>query len=45
MRLDGKPSVGFVIFQLPDANALDVADRIHAKMEELAKSFPEGRDL
>ncbi len=42
MRLDGKPSVGFVIFQLPDANALDVADRIHAKMDELSKSFPEG---
>ena len=42
MRLDGKPSVGFVIFQLPDANALDLADRIHQKMDDLAKSFPEG---
>jgi multidrug efflux pump subunit AcrB len=40
-KLDGKPSVGLIIFQLPDANALEVADRIHAKMEELAKHFPE----
>ena len=31
---------GLIIFQLPDANALDVADRIHAKMDELAKNFP-----
>jgi multidrug efflux pump len=42
MRLDDKPSVGFVIFQLPDANALDLADRIHEKMEDLSKSFPDG---
>jgi len=41
-RLDGKPSVGMAIFQLPGANALDTADRIHAKMEELKKDFPEG---
>lgn len=41
-KLDGKPSVGLIIFQLPDANALEVADRIHAKMDELAKDFPEG---
>ena len=27
---------------MPDANALDVADRIHAKMDELAKDFPDG---
>ena len=30
-----------IIFQLPDANALDLADRIHQKMEQLAKNFPE----
>jgi len=40
-KVDGKPTVGLIIFQLPDANALDVADRIHAKMEELKKDFPE----
>ncbi len=39
-KVDGMPSVGLIIFQLPDANALELADRIHHKMEELAKSFP-----
>ena len=32
---------GLIIFQLPDANALEVADRIQAKMEELSKNFPD----
>jgi multidrug efflux pump len=41
-RIDGKASVGLIIFQLPDANALEVADGIHAKMDELKKNFPEG---
>ena len=36
--------VGLAIFQLPDANALDTADRVKAKMEELKKNFPEGID-
>jgi multidrug efflux pump len=39
---DGHPSVGLAIFQLPGSNALDVANRIRAKMEELKKDFPEG---
>jgi multidrug efflux pump len=39
---DGHPSVGLAIFQLPGTNALDVANRIRAKMEELKKEFPEG---
>jgi multidrug efflux pump len=39
---DGRPSVGLAIFQLPGTNALDVADRIRAKMEELKTDFPEG---
>jgi multidrug efflux pump len=42
LTLNGKPSIGLAIFQLPGSNALDVADRIKAKMEELAKRFPEG---
>ena len=29
---------------MPDANALDVADRVMAKMDELKQSFPEGLD-
>ena len=41
---DGKPSVGLGIFQLPGTNALDVADRVREKMEELKKRFPEGLD-
>ena len=28
LTLDGKPSVGLAIFQLPGSNALDVADRV-----------------
>src|SRR5262249_19027319 len=39
---DGRPSVGLGIFQLPDTNALEVAGRIRAKMEELKADFPEG---
>jgi multidrug efflux pump len=42
LSLDGKPSVGLAIFQLPGTNALDVADRIKTKMRELETRFPEG---
>jgi len=38
--LDGKPSVGLGIFQLPGSNALDTAEGIRARMEELKRSFP-----
>ncbi len=41
---DGKPSVGLAVFQLPGTNALDVADRVRAKMAELKTRFPEGLD-
>ena len=33
------------IFQLPDANALDTADRVKAKMDELKQGLPRGRRL
>src|SRR6202043_2995774 len=39
---DGHPSVGLAIFQLPGTNALDVANQIRAKMEELKADFPGG---
>jgi multidrug efflux pump len=39
---DGHPSVGLSVFQLPGSNALDVGDRIRAKMEELKATFPDG---
>ena len=41
-ELNNKPSAGIAIFQLPNANALDVAHRVDARMAELAKAFPQG---
>ncbi|WP_421994923.1 efflux RND transporter permease subunit [Reyranella sp.] len=41
-RLNGKPNAGVAIYQLPNANALDVAKLVDAKMKELAKAFPKG---
>ncbi len=41
---DSTPSVGLGVYQLPNTNALDVSDRVRAKMEELKKRFPEGLD-
>ncbi|MFZ2447734.1 MAG: multidrug efflux RND transporter permease subunit [Syntrophobacteraceae bacterium] len=38
----GTPAAGISIYQLPGANALDVADKVRHKMEELSKSFPKG---
>jgi hydrophobic/amphiphilic exporter-1 (mainly G- bacteria), HAE1 family len=43
-NLDGKPAAGIGISLLPDANAIAVADAVKAKMDELAKSFPQGVD-
>jgi multidrug efflux pump len=43
-RFDGRPSVGLPVYQLPGTNALDVADRVRAKMKELKARFPEGVD-
>ncbi len=42
--LDGQPSVGLAVYQLPGSNALDTADRVRAKMAELKQRFPEGLD-
>lgn len=42
--LDGRPSVALSVYQLPGSNALDVARRVRAKMEELRPRFPEGID-
>src|SRR6185436_10264010 len=41
-RFNGKPTVGLAIFALPDANALDTADAVNAKMRELEQDFPDG---
>ena len=42
--VNGKPAVTMAVFQLPDANALDVAVDVKAKVAELAKDFPSGVD-
>jgi multidrug efflux pump len=41
---DGGPAVGLSVYQLPGTNALDVADRVRAKMKQLKVRFPEGLD-
>ena len=38
--LDGQPAIGLGIFQQPGSNALDTAEAIEARMEELKASFP-----
>ncbi|WP_435006129.1 efflux RND transporter permease subunit [Tundrisphaera lichenicola] len=40
--VNGRPSVSLAVFQLPDANALETADLVKAKIEELAADFPPG---
>ena len=41
-RLDGEPSTIIAVFQLPGSNALDVANRVKARMEYLKARFPPG---
>ncbi|WP_066963103.1 efflux RND transporter permease subunit [Microbulbifer sp. Q7] len=41
-ELDGKPSAVIAVYQLPDANAMDVAKNIGKRIEELSARFPEG---
>jgi multidrug efflux pump len=43
-RLDGQPSVGLAVFQLPGSNALQTAEAIKVKMEDLKAKFPDGVD-
>ncbi|WGL17737.1 multidrug efflux RND transporter permease subunit [Microbulbifer bruguierae] len=40
--LDGKPAANIAVYQLPEANALAVAEEIKAKVQELSRQFPEG---
>ena len=39
---NGKPATGLAIRQAAGANALDTADSVKAKLEELSKFFPKG---
>jgi HAE1 family hydrophobic/amphiphilic exporter-1 len=41
-KLDGKPAAGIAIYQTPNANSLDVAKVVAAKMQELSARFPPG---
>ncbi len=43
-RHDGQPSAVIAVFQIPGTNALDVADRVKATMEELKQRFPRDMD-
>ena len=42
--MDGKPAAGIAIYQLPEANALDVAQAVQAKLRQMSRDFPKGLD-
>ena len=44
MTYNGTPAVALAVFQLPGTNAIETADAISAKMEQLKKRFPAGVD-
>ncbi len=41
-RLSGQPTVTMGVFQLPEANALDVSAAVRAELDRLSKRFPTG---
>jgi HAE1 family hydrophobic/amphiphilic exporter-1 len=43
-QVNSKPAAGIAIYQLPGANALDVAKRVRQEMEQLKSRFPKGLD-
>jgi hydrophobic/amphiphilic exporter-1 (mainly G- bacteria), HAE1 family len=42
--VSGRPAAGIAVYQLPGANALDVADQVVKAMDKLKKTFPEGME-
>ncbi|MCZ6893961.1 MAG: efflux RND transporter permease subunit, partial [Gammaproteobacteria bacterium] len=42
ITLNGQPSIGIIVYQLPGANALEIANGIRKTMDELEKAFPPG---
>ena len=42
VTLDGNPTIAMGVFLQTDANALEVAENVRNKMDELKKKFPEG---
>ena len=43
-QLDNKAAVAIIAFQAPSANALQLSRDVHARMDQLKKSFPQGMD-
>lgn len=43
-RLNGKSAIPIMIYQLPGANALDLAEQITSRLEEMSTTFPDGVD-
>lgn len=41
-RTLGNPAISYGIFQTPGSNAQEVIENIHARMEELSSTFPDG---
>ncbi|MEM6581764.1 MAG: multidrug efflux RND transporter permease subunit [Pseudomonadota bacterium] len=41
VRLDGKPSALLQVFQLPDANGLDVAQQVFETLQRISQDFPD----
>ncbi|MCZ6476893.1 MAG: efflux RND transporter permease subunit, partial [Gemmatimonadetes bacterium] len=44
VELDGQPSVGLAVYQLPGANAVAIAEGVRTTMAGLEENFPEGLD-
>jgi hydrophobe/amphiphile efflux-1 (HAE1) family protein len=44
LLLDGEPSVGLAVFQMPGSNALETRKAVLETMEKLKPRFPEGLD-
>jgi HAE1 family hydrophobic/amphiphilic exporter-1 len=40
LRFNGRPAIGIGVFQLPDANALDLERQVRAQLEKLSAAFP-----
>ena len=41
VRLDGQPSALVQVYQLPDANGLDVAEQVFQALDTIARDFPD----
>jgi len=41
-QLNGAPAATIMVYQLPGSNVLDISKSVQAKMDVLARSFPEG---